>query len=75
MRASLQFDHHKARGLGSALCTGVLVASLAFASSSFAAGGGGGGGGWGWGWGWAVGAVEAVAQGAVAVAALHPITG
>ncbi len=47
MRAFLEFDRQKSRGLALALCSGLLVASLALASAAFAAGGGGGGGGGG----------------------------
>jgi len=44
MRAFAEFNRQKARGFVSALCGGLLVASLAFASPALAAGGGGGGG-------------------------------
>ena len=47
MRAFLEFDRQKSRGLALALCSGLLVTSLALASAAFAAGGGGGGGGGG----------------------------
>src|ERR1700722_5658682 len=47
MRAFLEFDRQKSRGLALALCSGLLAASLALASAAFAAGGGGGGGGGG----------------------------
>jgi len=47
MRAFLEFDRQKSRGLALALCSGLLVTSLALASGAFAAGGGGGGGGGG----------------------------
>ncbi len=42
-----EFDRQKPQGFVSALCCGLLVASLALASPAFAAGGGGGGGGGG----------------------------
>ena len=44
MRAFPGFDRQKARGFVSALCCGLLAASLALASPAFAAGGGGRGG-------------------------------
>ena len=53
MRAFLQFDRQKGRGFVSALCSGLLIASLALASPAFAAGGGGGrrwGRRWRWSW-------------------------
>jgi hypothetical protein len=45
MGAFPEFDRQKARGFVSALCCGLLAASLALASGAYAAGGGGGGGG------------------------------
>ena len=45
MRAFPGFDRPKTRGFVSALCSGLLAASLALASPAYAAGGGGGGGG------------------------------
>src|SRR6202522_4553196 len=47
MGAFPEFDRQKARGFVSALCCGLLAASLALASGAYAAGGGGGGGGGG----------------------------
>ena len=47
MRAFPGFDRQKARGFVSALCCGLLAASLALASGAYAAGGGGSGGGGG----------------------------
>jgi hypothetical protein len=45
MRAFPGFDRQRTRGFVSALCCGLLTASLALASPTYAAGGGGGGGG------------------------------
>ena len=45
------FDRQKTRGFVSALCSGLLAASLALASPAYAAGGGSGGGGGGGGGG------------------------
>ena len=53
MGAFLQFDRQKGHTFVSALCCGLLAASLALASPAFAAGGGGGGGAAGgrrWSW-------------------------
>src|SRR6202044_582424 len=47
MGAFPEFDRQKARGFVSALCCGLLAASLALASGAYAAGGGGSGGGGG----------------------------
>src|SRR6202167_373131 len=47
MGAFPEFDRQKARDFVSALCSGLLAASLALASGAYAAGGGGGGGGGG----------------------------
>ena len=47
MRAFPGFDRQKTRDFVSALCSGLLAASLALASPAYAAGGGGGGGGGG----------------------------
>src|SRR5580700_5556541 len=47
MVAFPEFDSQKARGFVSALCCGLLAASLALASGAYAAGGGGSGGGGG----------------------------
>ena len=47
MRAFLGSHHEKGHSLASALCCGLIAASLAFASPAFAAGAGGGGGGGG----------------------------
>jgi tetratricopeptide (TPR) repeat protein len=44
MRAFLRSHDEKGHGLASALCCGLIAASLALASPAFAAGGGGGGG-------------------------------
>jgi tetratricopeptide (TPR) repeat protein len=44
MRSFLNRDHEKGAGFVSALCCGLIVASLALASPAFAAGGGGGAG-------------------------------
>ena len=43
MRSFLDSHHEKGAGFVSALCCGLIVASLALASPAFAAGGGGGG--------------------------------
>jgi len=47
MRAFPGFDRQKTRDFVSALCSGLLAASLALASGAYAAGGGGSGGGGG----------------------------
>jgi tetratricopeptide (TPR) repeat protein len=47
MRAFLQFDRQKGHGFVSALCSGLLLVSLALASPAFASDGGGGGAGGG----------------------------
>ncbi len=47
MRAFLRSHHEKGHSLASALCCGLIAATLALASPAFAAGGGAGGGGGG----------------------------